>query len=142
MKKFIVLLIAVFLITALLLRKGDSVQKVGEAPAAPAPVASFEPAPVHTAEPEHVDVVAQAMAKAKSMSALERVYIDQDSREWEQDLARSEHAVQARGLIEKSTRGTLTGEEAVTLVTEMRRQHVLATLITKEKVEQLKRDYL
>jgi hypothetical protein len=143
MKKAIVLAIVLSLLAATFLHRISQVKSAAGANTrteVSAPASAQEQ--LKHLDPVKLNAVAEALAKAEPLSGFERAYINESPKLWKRHLAQSQVAVQSRDLIEKSNRGTLTDKEALTLVNEMRRQHILVTLITRARVEQIKRRYL
>jgi hypothetical protein len=143
MKKVIPVLLIGALLAGLWIQYGQPVQTVAKtvfsSPALP-PGLGNSVSPLARAEKS--DVVAQAMVKAKSLENFESDYSGLKPTDLEKELSESETILKSRSLIAKSNRGDLTSEEAFVLLTEIRRQYVLNTLLTKEKIDQLKRRFL
>ncbi len=143
MKKAILVSIVLFIAAAVYLEGGKSVKSVTtqlSASTAHSSSAGAQPAVLEQPDPIKLNVINQAMAKAQTLDSIEHSYVNVSQKVWKRHLGQSQVAV--GDLIEKSNRGTLTDKEAVTLVTEMRRQTVLVSLITRAKLEQIKRRYL
>jgi hypothetical protein len=136
MRKGVVFMVMVTAIAGVWMQNGLPIQDVTSRVFGPATFAAADKSRAK------VDVVAHALMKAESLENIESEYSNLKTSDLERQLAASQSVLQSRGLIGKSNQGLLTSEEAVVLLTEIRRQHVLNTLIAKEKVEQLKRRYL
>jgi hypothetical protein len=143
MKKVIPVLLVGALLAGLWIQYGQPVQiaakTVFSSPALPPGLGNSA---LPLARAEKSDVVAQAMVKAKSLENFENDYSGLKPTDLEKELSESETILKSRSLIAKSNHGDLTSEEAFVLLTEIRRQYVLNTLLTKEKIDQLKRRFL
>ena len=93
-------------------------------------------------ELDDVAIVQTSREKAESIEHFFAAYRSATEEELQRDLAESKKKITELSLLEKANRGSLNLQESTILVTEMRRQAVIAQQITKAKIAAVEERFL
>ena len=143
MKGVLISLVFLILTVAFLLMR-DTPSEDAKINPSPAPVVNEPPAlPVSLpANLSKQDVIESASRKTQSLNHLEGRYLSRTEEELEREIQSSRTRLSSSGLLLKAESQLLDEGETILVLTEIRRQHVLFNLLTRKKLENLRRTYL
>lgn len=143
MKGVLISLVFLILTVAFLLMR-DTPSEDAKINPSPAPVVNEPPAlPVSLpANLSKQDVIESASRKTQSLNHLEGRYLSRTEEELEREIQSSRTRLSSSGLLLKAESQPLDEGETILVLTEIRRQHVLFNLLTRKKLENLRRTYL
>jgi hypothetical protein len=87
-------------------------------------------------------IIEQASARSLDLRVLEDRYRGLRERDLKTEINKSKKRLADRELMRRGEQGRLTEQDAVLIVTESRRQHILFQLLAKSQIERFKRAYL